>query len=84
MLLFRKKQGISICISSTPMDSIKSVVLSSVKVPEFDKHLKKAGAHIVRNIGKITIKMKTVVRKPLMVKLFLRNLDNLWIIRNLR
>ena len=34
-------------------------VRSSVKVPEFDKHLKKAGGHIGRNVVKITIKMKT-------------------------
>ena len=26
----------------TPVDSIKDVVRSSVKIPEFDKHLKKA------------------------------------------
>ena len=49
---------------STPMDSIKDVVRSSVKVPEFDKHPKKAGGNVVE----ITIKMKTIVRKPLMVK----------------
>ena len=58
------------------MDSIKDVVQSSEKVPEFDKHLKKPGGHI---IVEITIKMKTTVRKPLMikiVKLRLRNLDN--------
>ena len=63
----------------TPMDSINDVVWSSVKVPEFDKHLKKAGGHIARNIVEITIKMKTIVRKPLMIKinkLRLRNLDN--------
>ena len=30
------------------MDSIKDVVRSSVKVPEFDKHLKEAGVHIGR------------------------------------
>ena len=61
------------------VDSIKDVVQSSVKVPEFDKHLKKAGRHIDRNIEEITIKMKTIVRKPLMIKinkLCLRNLDN--------
>ena len=33
-----------------PVDSIKDVVRSSVKVPEFDKHLKKAGGHISRNV----------------------------------
>ena len=31
-----------------PVDSIKDEVRSSEKVPEFDKHLKKAGAHIDR------------------------------------
>ena len=41
-----------------------SKVRSSVKVPEFDKHLKKAGGNIDRNFGEI--KMKTIVRKPLM------------------
>ena len=51
-----------------PMDSIKDIVRSFVKVPEFDKHLKKAEGHIGRNIVEITIKMKTIVRKPLMIK----------------
>ena len=37
------------------MDSIKDVVRSSVKVPEFNKHLKKAGGHIGRNVVEITI-----------------------------
>ena len=62
--------------SNPPMFSpIKDVVRSSVKFPEFDKHPKKAVVHIVE----ITIKMKTIVRKPLMIKitkLRLRNLDN--------
>ena len=61
------------------MDSIKDVIRSSVKVPEFNKHLKKAGGHIDRNVVEITIEMKTIVRKPLMIKitkLRLRNLDN--------
>ena len=52
---------------------------SSVKIPEFDKHRKKAGEHIGRNVVEITIKMKTIVRKPLMIKitkLRLRNLGN--------
>ena len=53
----------------TPVDSIKDVVQSSVKVPEFDKHLKKAGGHIGGNVVEITIKMKTIVRKPLGFKL---------------
>ncbi len=45
---------------ATPMDSIKDVVQSSVKVPEFDKHLKKAVGHISQNVVEIT-KMKTIV-----------------------
>ena len=57
----------------TPVDSIKDVVRSSVKVPEFDKHLKKAGGHIGRNVLEITIKMKTTVQKPLMVNIFVCN-----------
>ena len=54
----------------TPLDSIKDVVRSSVKVPESDKHPKKAGGHIGRNVVEITIKMKTIIRKPLMIRLF--------------
>ena len=53
----------------TPVDSIKNIVQSSVKVPEFDKHLKKAGGYIGPNVVEITIKMKTIVRKPLMIKI---------------
>ena len=49
--------------------SIKDVVRSSVKVPEFDKHLKKAEGHIGRNVVEIRIKMKTIVRKTLMIKI---------------
>ena len=55
------------------------VSLEKVKVPEFDKHLKKAGGHIGRNIVEITIKIKTIVQKHLMIKIIklrLRNLDN--------
>ena len=52
---------------TTPVDLIKDVVGCSMKVPEFDNHLKTAGVHIDRNV-KITIKMKTIVRKPLMIK----------------
>ena len=52
-----------------PVDSIKDVVQSSVKVPVFNKHLKKAGGHIGRNFMEITIKMKSKVRKPLMIKI---------------
>ena len=33
------------------------------------KHLKKAGRPIGWNIGNITIKMKTIVQKPLMIKI---------------
>ena len=61
------------------MDSIKDVVRSSMKVSEFDNHLKKAEGHINRNVVEITIKMKTIVQKPLIIKinkLRLRNLDN--------
>ena len=53
---------------ATPVVSLKDVVRSSVKVPKFDKHLKKAGGHIGQNVVEITIKMKTIVRKPLMIK----------------
>ena len=49
------------------MNSIKEVVRSSVKVPEFDKHLKKAGGYIGRDVVEITIKMKTRVRKMLII-----------------
>ena len=61
------------------MDSIKDVVRSSVKFSDFDKHLKKSGGHIGRNVVEITIKMKKIVRKPLIIKidkLRLRNLHN--------
>ena len=51
------------------MDSIKDVVRSSAKVPEFDKHLKKAGGHIGQNVVEITIKMKIIVWKLLMIKM---------------
>ena len=54
----------------SPVDSIKDVVRSSVKVLEFDKHQKKAGGHIGRNVVEITIKMKTIVQKSLMIKIF--------------
>ena len=64
---------------TTPVVSIKDVDRSSMKVPEFDKHLKKARGHISRNVVEITINMKTIVRKTLMIKISkirLRNLDN--------
>ena len=47
--------------TSNPVVSIKDVVQSSVKVPEFDKHMKKAGGNIGRNVVEITKKMKTIV-----------------------
>ena len=61
------------------MDSMKDVVRTSVYVPEFDKYLKKARGHIDRNVVEITIKMKTIVRQPLMIKIIklrFRNFDN--------
>ena len=48
--------------------NVSDDISSNMKVPEFDKHLKKAGGHIGQNIVKITIKMKTVVWKLLMIK----------------
>ena len=66
------------------MVSIKDVIQSSAKVPEFDKHQKKAGGYIGRNVVEIT--MKTIVRKTLMIKtnkLRLRNLDNFSILLTL-
>ena len=65
--------------TNDPVDSIKDVVRSFVMVPEFDKHLKKAGGYNGRNVVEITIKMKTIVRKSFMIKIItlrLRNLDN--------
>ena len=53
---------------TTPVDSIKDVVRSSVKVPEFDKHPKKAGGHIGWNVVEVTIEIRTIVRKYLMMK----------------
>ena len=50
---------------------IKDVVQSSMKVLEFDKHLRKAGGHIAQNIVEITIKMKTIVQKPLTLVILL-------------
>ena len=37
------------------------------KVPEFDYTWRRLGGHIGRNVVEITIKMKTLVRKPLMI-----------------
>ena len=57
---------------ATPVDYIKDVVRSSVLAPEFDKkHLKKTGGHIGRNVGNITIKIKTIDRKPWLMKIFM-------------
>ena len=66
--------------TGNPRGFNKGCSLKFLKVCEFDKHLKKAGGHIVRNTMKIIIKMKTIVQKPLMIKIIklrLRNLDNL-------
>ena len=54
---------------TTPVDSIKDVVWSSVMVPEFDKHLKNAGRHIGQNVVEITMKTKRIVQKNLMIKI---------------
>ena len=48
--------------------AIKDVVRSSMKVLEFDKYRKKARGHISQNVVEITKKMKTIVRKLLMIK----------------
>ena len=45
----------------TPVDSIKDVVWSFVK----------AGGHIVWNVVEITIKMKTIVWKPLIINIYI-------------
>ena len=60
-LFFAQSPGAVEYNDSINVDSIKDVVRSSVKVPKFDKHLKKAGGHIDRNVMEITIKMKTIV-----------------------
>ena len=46
---------------ATPMDAKKDVVRSHVKVPKFDKHLKKVRGYTGQNVVEITIKMKTIV-----------------------
>ena len=58
------------------MDSIKDVVRSSLKVPEFEKRLKNTGGHISRNVMEMTIKMNTIVRKLLMIKFLFSCLYN--------
>ena len=57
------------------VDSIKDIIRNSMKVPELNKHLDQAGGHIGQNIEEITIKMKTIVRKPLMIKIYFTELD---------
>ena len=37
---------------------------------KFDKHPKKAGGHIGQNVVEIMVKMKTIVRKPLIIRIF--------------
>ena len=44
-----------------------STTFLAVKVPKFDRHMKKAGGHISQNVMEITIKMKTIAQKPLMI-----------------
>ena len=34
--------------------------------------LKKAGGHVDRNVVEVTINIKTIVRKPLMIKILLK------------
>ena len=47
--------------------SITVTLYVLLEVPEFDKHLKKAGRHIGQKVVEITIKMKTIVQKLLMI-----------------
>ena len=49
------------------VDSVKDVICSSVLVPEFNKHLKKAAEHISQDFVEIKIWMKAIVRKALMI-----------------
>ena len=51
-----------------------------MKVPKFDKHMKKAGGYKHRNVVEITIKIKTIVQKPLMIRIqyFLTNQELLY------
>ena len=58
---------------ATSVDSIRT----KFKVPKFDEYLKKAGEHIGWNDVERTIKMKTIVRKPLMIRIFVLN-SNTW------
>ena len=56
------------------------IKITKFRLRNFDsKHMKKAGGHIDRNVVEITIKMKTIVRKPFMIKIIklrFRNLEN--------
>ena len=47
-------------------ESEQTIPVDSIK---FEKNLKKAWGHFGRNVVEITIKMKTIVRKPLMIKM---------------
>ena len=50
---------------------------------KFDKHLKNAGGHIGRNVVEITIKMKTIVRKPLMIKIYIQVAETRYLVKQL-
>ena len=54
---------------ATPVYSIKDVVQSSMKVLKFNKYLRKTRGHIGQNVVEIAIKIKTIVQKPLMIKI---------------
>ena len=46
------------------------IEISKLCLRNFDnKHLKKTGGHTGRNVVEITTKMKTIVRKTLMIKI---------------
>ena len=76
---FTELRTTSFIESAGSLVRMKNVVRSSVEVAEFDKHLKKAGGHIGRNVVEITIKMKAIVRKPLMIKIFTNHIFKNWI-----
>ena len=82
LLLFPQRFGFFSCLlNSGSFTELRTTSFCSVKVPKFDKHMKKSCLpHIGRNVVEITIKMKIIVWNPLMmkiIKLHLRNLDNL-------
>ena len=54
ILFSRTDSRLCIYHLATPVDAIKDQVRSSVKVSEFDKHLKKTGGHIGWNFVEIT------------------------------